>query len=46
MPDLICHRTEIINGRVSYSEAFDPDNSTLMDRYPSYDIDKHLGDKP
>jgi hypothetical protein len=37
-PDFICHRTEIIDGTVSYSEAFDPHDPTLMDRYPSYDI--------
>ena len=46
MSDLICHRTEIIDGTVSYSEAFDPNDPTLMDRYSSYDMDKHLGDRP
>ena len=42
----ICHKTEFIDGTVSYSEAFDPDDPTLMDRYPRYDMDKHLGDRP
>jgi hypothetical protein len=32
------------DGLVSYSEAFGPDDPTLIDRYPDYDIDKHLGD--
>ena len=45
MPDLICHRTDIIDGTVSYSEAFDPDDPTMMDRYPRYDMDKHLDDR-
>jgi hypothetical protein len=31
---------------VSYSEAFDPDDPTLINRYPEYDIEKHLGDRP
>ena len=31
---------------VSYSEAFDPNDPTLIDRNPEYDIDKHLGDRP
>jgi hypothetical protein len=31
-------------GSVSYSKAFDPDDPTLIDRYPEYDTDKHLGD--
>jgi hypothetical protein len=46
MPDLICHKTEFIDRTMFYSEAFDPDDTTLMDRYPRYDIDKLLGDRP
>ena len=46
MPDSICHKTEIIDGTVSYSETFDPDYPTLMDCHPSYDMDKSLGDRP
>jgi hypothetical protein len=34
------------DGLVSYPEAFGPDDPTLIDRYPEYDIDKHLGDSP
>jgi hypothetical protein len=45
MPD-ICHKTEIIDGTVSYSETFDPDDPTLMDRLQSYDMVKPLGDRP
>ena len=46
MPDRICHKTEFIDGTVSYSEALNPDDPTLMDRYPRYDMYKHLGDRP
>ena len=31
---------------MSYSEAFDPDDPAVIDRYPEYDTDKHLGDRP
>jgi hypothetical protein len=34
MPELLCLKTEFIDGTESYSEAFDP---TLIDRYPRYD---------
>ena len=44
MPDFLCHKTEFIDGTVSYSE--DPDDSTLIDRYLEYEMDKHLGDRP
>ena len=37
---------EFIDGLVSYSEAFDSDDPTLIDRYPEYDTDKHLSDRP
>lgn len=40
MPDLICHKTEFIDRTISYSVSFDPDDPTLMDRYPRYDMDK------
>ena len=43
MPELLCHETKSIDGTESYSEAFNP---TLMDRYPRYDTDTHLGDIP
>ena len=46
MPGQLCYKTEYKYGSVSYSEAFDPDDPTLIDRYPEYDTDKHLGDRP
>ena len=30
----------------AYSEAFDPDDPTLMDHYPTYDTNTDLGDRP
>jgi hypothetical protein len=44
--NIICHKTEFIYGTLSYAEAFDPDDPTLMDRYPRYDMNKQLGDRP
>jgi hypothetical protein len=32
MPELFCHKTEFIDGTESYSEAFNPDDPTLMER--------------
>ena len=32
--NIICHKTEFIYGKLSYAEAFDTDDPTLMDRYP------------
>ena len=46
MPELLCYRTEFRDRTESYSEAFDPDDSPLMGRYPTYDIDTDLGDRP
>ena len=43
MSELLCHKTKFIDRKESYSEAFYP---TLMDRYPRYDTDTHLGDIP
>ena len=40
-----CYKMEL-DGPVSSSEAFDPDDPPRMDRYPEYDTDKHLGDRP
>jgi hypothetical protein len=39
MPDPISHKTELIEGTVSYSEAFDPDDPTLMDCYPRCEME-------
>jgi hypothetical protein len=46
MPGQLCYKTEFKYGSVSYSQAFDPDDPTLIDRYPEYDTDKHLVDRP
>jgi len=46
MPELLCYKTEFRDGTEFYSEAFDPDDPTLIDRYPRYDTDTHLGDRP
>ena len=45
MPELLCHKTEFIDGTESYSEIYYPDDPTLMDCYPRYDMDKNLGDR-
>ena len=42
----ICYKTEFEDGSVSFSEAFDPDDPSLIDRNPEYDTDTHLGDRP
>jgi hypothetical protein len=34
MPGLLFYKMEFKDGPVSYSEAFDPDDPTRMDRYP------------
>ena len=46
MPGLLYYKMEFKDGSVSYSEAFDPDDPTLIDRQLEYDADKHLGDRP
>lgn len=46
MPELIGYKTEFRDGTELYSEAFDPNDPTLMGRYPKYDTDIHLGDQP
>ena len=45
MPGLLCYKMEFKDGLVSYSEAFDSDDPTLIDRHLEYDTDKHLGDR-
>jgi hypothetical protein len=42
----LCYKTEFEDGSVSFSETFDPDDPSLMDRHPEYDTDTHLGDRP
>jgi hypothetical protein len=34
------------DGTESYSEAFDPYDPSLMDRYPTYDTDGDVADRP
>jgi hypothetical protein len=31
---------------VSFSESFDPDDPTLIDRFPDYTIETDLGERP
>jgi hypothetical protein len=45
MPELLSLKTEFRDLTESYSEAFDLDDPTLMDRYTRYDTDSHLGDR-
>jgi len=42
----LCYKTEFEDGSVSFSEAFDPDDPSLIDRQPEYDTDTHLDDRP
>jgi hypothetical protein len=42
----ICHKTEFEDGSVSFSEAFDLDDPSLIDRHPEYNTDTDLGDIP
>jgi len=46
MPGQICYKAEFEDESVSYLEAFDLDDPTLIDRHPDYDTDEHLGDRP
>jgi hypothetical protein len=42
----ICYKAEFEDGSVSFSEAFDPDDPSLIDRHTEYNTDTHLGDRP
>jgi len=46
MPELLYYKTDFRDGKDSYSKSFDPDDPTLPYRYPTYDTDTHLGDRP
>jgi hypothetical protein len=46
MPGQLCYKTEFEDGSVSYSQAVDPDDPTLIGSHPLYDIDTHLGNRP
>jgi hypothetical protein len=40
------YKTEYRDGSVSFSESFDPDDPTLIDRYPDYTTETDLGERP
>jgi hypothetical protein len=46
MKGKICCNTSFKDGSVSFSESFDPDDPSLIDRHPDYNTDTHLGDRP
>jgi len=41
----LCYKTEFKDGSVSFSESFDPDDPSLIDRHPDYNADTDLGDR-
>ena len=42
----LSYKTEFKDGSVSFSESFDPDDPTLIDRFPDYTIETYLGERP
>jgi hypothetical protein len=42
----LSYKTEFKDGSVSFSESFDPDDPTLIDRFPDYTIETDLGERP
>ena len=44
MLELVYYKTKYRDGTESYSEAFNPEDPLLVDRYPAYDTDTYLGD--
>ena len=46
MLELLCYKIDFRDGTESYTEAFDPDDPTLIDCYPTYDTDTNLGVRP
>jgi hypothetical protein len=40
------YKTEFKDGSVFFSESFDPDDPSLLDRYPDYTTETDLGDRP
>ena len=46
MSDQLCYKTEFPDEQSHTLEAFDPDDPTLMDCYPTYDTNTDLGDRP
>jgi hypothetical protein len=41
----ICYKTEFKDGYVSFSESFDADDPSVIDRHPQYNTDTDLGDR-
>jgi hypothetical protein len=44
--DKLSYKTEYKDGSVSFSESFDPDDPTLIDRFPDYTTETDLGERP
>jgi hypothetical protein len=44
--DKLSYKTEFKDGSVSFSESFDPDDPTLIDRFPDYTTETDLGERP
>ena len=42
----LSYKTEFKDGSVSFSESFDPDDPTLIDRLPDYTTETDLGERP
>ena len=42
----LAYKTEFKDGSVSFSESFDPDDPTLIDRFPNYTTETDLGERP
>jgi len=42
----LSYKTEFKDGSVSFSESFDPDDPTLIDRFPDYTTETDLGERP
>ena len=42
----LSYKTEFKDGSVSFSESFDPDDPTLIDRYPDYTTETDPGERP
>ena len=44
--DKLSYKTEYKDGSMSFSESFDSDDPTLIDRYPDYTTETDLGERP
>ena len=43
-PELMCHKSFTKTRLQEYTEAFNPDDPTLVDRLATYQTDAYLGD--